>query len=397
MPWKEVKPMDEKIHFISDYTNDRFDFSELCRRYGISRRTGYKYVQRYKEDSIDGLKERSCVPHSCPHKTKPEIEAAFVELRKKYPLRGGKKLVRPYRKTYPLWHVPSVSTINDIIERNGLITEHRRKKQQHPGRPISTPVAANDLWGIDFKGEFRMRDGNYCYPLTISDYYSRYIICCQGLYSPNLPDSQAVFTRVFKEFGLPWRIRSDNGTPFASTALGRLSRLSVWWIRLGIFPELIEPGEPQQNSIHERMHKSLKAATTRPPADSLRGQQKKFNEFMDDFNNDRPHEALGQNPPATLYKRSIREMPKKLPPIEYPEHFEVRLVSTNGGIRWKDKWVNVTRVLEKEYIGFEEIDNDLYDVFFGPVLIGRYDIVKGAIFSRRSNYRYNLDYDMLEC
>jgi putative transposase len=249
MPWRRVVPMDEKVHFISDYNHDRFDFRELCRRFGISPKTGYKYVRRYEEHGVDGLKERSCVAHWCPHKTRPRIERAFVDLRKTYPARGAKKLLRPYRKQHPGWHVPALSTISDIIERNGLITEHRRKKQQHPGRPISTPEAPNDLWGIDYKGEFKMLDGNYCYPLTISDYFSRYIIACHGLASPNHVDSQAVFSRVFKEFGLPLRIRTDNGTPFASPALGRLSRLSVWWIRLGIFPELIEPGEPQQNSI----------------------------------------------------------------------------------------------------------------------------------------------------
>jgi putative transposase len=393
MPWKEVKPMDEKLHFITDFNDQLFDFTELCRRYGISRKTGYKYTHRYREDGPAGLEPRSSRPHHSPTKTDPKIEQAFIELKKIRPDRGAKKLIRPYRKKYPGWHVPSESTVNEILSRNNLVNHRIKTKPQHPGKPISIACDSNDLWGVDYKGPFKTRDGNYCYPLTISDYFSRYIIGCRGLYSPNLEDTKEVFRRVFQEYGLPQRIRSDNGTPFSSPTMGRLSRLSVWWIRLGIFPELIEPGEPQQNSIHERMHRTLKDATTHPPASNLPAQQRKFNDFIEDFNYDRPHEALGQEPPATLYKPSNRPFPAKLPQVEYPRHFHVRLVSTNGGIMWKHKWVNITRVLEREYIGFEEIDNDIYDVFFGPVLIGRFNSIKGAVISRRTNYQFDLDYD----
>jgi putative transposase len=394
MPWFEVVPSEEKKVFINDFLRHRFYFRELCRRYNVSPKTGYKFVHRFKEEGLKGLENRSSRPHTSPFKTDESIEQAIVEIRQKYTDRGGKKILQKLLSRYPDRSLPSITTINNIISRHGLITEHRRKKPQHHGKPISTPQQANDLWGIDYKGQFRTGDGNYCYPLTISDIFSRYIISCHGLLSPNLEDSKAVFERIFREFGLPLRIRTDNGTPFASpNTLGRLSQLSVWWIRLGIFPELIEPGSPQQNGIHERMHKTLKKSTTHPAGYNLRSQQRKFNAFVDEFNNDRPHESLGQKTPATFYAKSPRSMPSKLSQVEYPAHFKVRLVSTNGGIRWNKTWINVTRVLEKQYIGLEEIDDDIYDVFFGPVLIGRLESRTGRIMSRRSNYSFNLDYN----
>lgn len=394
MPWQEVVPSEEKKVFINDYIHHRFDFRELCRRFNVSPKTGYKFVHRFEDEGIKGLENRSSRPHTSPLKTSEDLEEAIVELRNTYPNRGGKKLLQKLISRYPDRVLPSITTVNNIISRHGLITEPRRRKPHHPGKPISTTHGPNELLGADFKGQFRTGDGNYCYPLTITDYYSRYILCCQGLLSPNLVDSKSIFERIFKEFGLPLRIRTDNGTPFSSpNTLGRLSQLSVWWIRLGIFPELIEPGSPQQNGRHERMHKTLKQDTTHPAGYNLKSQQRKFDAFVEEFNHDRPHESLGQKTPATLYTTSPRPMPSKLPQVEYPAHFKVRLVSTNGGMRWNTTWVNVTRVLEKQYIGLEEIDTDIYDVFFGPVLIGRFESKTGKIMSRRSNYSFNLDYD----
>lgn len=394
MPWFEVVPSEQKKVFIDDYLHHRFYFRELCRRFNVSPKTGYKFVNRFKAEGLSGLEPRSSRPHTSPFKTDEDVEHAIVEIREAYKDRGGKKILQKLILKYPDRHLPSITTVNNIISRHGLITEPRRRKPQHPGKPISTSHGPMELLGADFKGQFRTGDGNYCYPLTITDDYSRYILCCQGLLSPNLEDSKAIFERIFNEFGLPLRIRTDNGTPFASpNTLGRLSQLSVWWIRLGIFPELIEPGSPQQNGRHERMHKTLKKATTHPAGYNVRSQQRKFDDFVEEFNNDRPHEALGQKTPATLYRKSLRPLPSKLPQVEYPAHFKVRLVSTNGGIRWNTTWINVTRVLEKQYIGFEEIDNDVYDVFFGPVLIGRFEEKTGTIMSRRSNYSFNLDYE----
>ena len=219
----------------------------------------------------------------------------------------------------------------------------------------------------------------YCYPLTVQDGFSRYLLACQGLEGTTYSASRRVFTRLFREFGLPQRIRTDNGTPFASIALGRLSRLSVWWIKLGILPDLIEPASPQQNGRHERMHKDLKAEATIPPAGNRSAQQKRFNSFRTDFNQIRPHEALGQKPPASAYQPSTRSFPTKLSTPDYPAHFEVRKVSRNGGIRWHSLWINVSHLLGGDYIGLEEIDHDIWAVSFGPVSLGWLHIRKGAI------------------
>jgi putative transposase len=232
---------------------------------------------------------------------------------------------------------------------------------------------ANGVWTADFKGHFRTRDGYYCYPLTVVDGYSRFLLGCQSLLSTRIELAKPVFRRLFLEYGLPRIIRTDNGVPFATTALGRLSTLSVWWIRLGIRPELIEPAHPQQNGRHERMHRTLKAEATRPPCANRGAQQARFNRFRAEYNDVRPHEAIGQQVPASLYTPSPRRLPDKLPALEYPTHFEVRLVSNNGGIRWSCEWVNVTHTLGGEYVGLEEVGDGLWDVYFGPLKLGRMD------------------------
>ncbi len=226
------------------------------------------------------------------------------------------------------------------------------------------------MWTADFKGHFKTGDGVYCNPLTVADGYSRYLLGCQGLLSTAVAGAKPVFTRLFKEFGLPQRIRTDNGVPFATNTLARLSSLSAWWIRLGILPELIEPGTPQQNGRHERMHRTLKAETTRPPAANARAQQRRFNHFCEEFNYQRPHEALDMQTPASLYHRAPREMPNKLPSLEYPDRFELRYVSYNGGIRWNHQWVNVS-ITAGEYVGLEQIDDGVWNVYFGPLKLGR--------------------------
>ncbi len=312
--------------------------------------------------------------HSCPHRTPEDLVEAILDLRRKHPTWGGKKLRKILRNRHPRIAWPAISTISDILKRHGMIEKKsRRKYPGHPGKPNTSMDQPNDTWCADYKGEFKTRDGIYCYPLTVTDGCSRYLLACKGLHSTAYTGARPVFTKIFRKFGMPRIIRTDNGPPFATTAIGRLSRLSVWWIRLGIFPELIQPGCPQQNGRHERMHKTLKGETTRPPAASLRGQQHRFNQFIEEFNNVRPHEALDQETPSSLYTRSRRAFPSRLPSPEYPDHFEKRLVSRNGGFRWHFVRVPISHTLEGQYVGLEEVDDGIWDVYFGHVRLGQMD------------------------
>jgi transposase InsO family protein len=339
--------------------------------YSISRKTGYKFISRYLSNGPEALEERSRNP-SHPNQTPEHIVQAILEMRRRHPSWGAKKLLPLLEKRHPRWDLPSRTTTSDILSRHGMVPKKRtRRALSHPGKPSSSILAPNDVWAADFKGHFKTGDGLYCYPLTVTDGFSRFLLGCQGLHSTMVCQAKPVFTRLFKQYGLPKRIRTDNGVPFATTSLARLSSLSAWWVRLGILPELIEPGKPQQNGRHERMHRTLKAETTRPPANSCRGQQRKFDRFRQEFNFERPHEALDMQTPASLYSRSTREMPSKLPALEYPDRFEVRYVSANGGIRWNRRFVTVSHVCIGEYVGLEEIDDGVWNVYFGPLKLGR--------------------------
>lgn len=372
MPWSQTSPMDQKTLFIADYLRGLLSVTELCGLYGISRKTAYKWIDRYIRFGPAGLENQPRRPRQSPNETAPEVVAAFVQARQRHPSWGAKKLIPLVQKRFPHVLLPHRSTVCDILSRNGLVPKKpKRRRIGHPGKPNSQILAPNDTWCADFKGQFKTGDGIYCYPLTVTDGFSRFLLGCQALHSTAVAGAVPVFTRLFKEFGLPKRIRTDNGVPFATNTLARLSSLSAWWIRLGILPELIEPGKPQQNGRHERMHRTLKAEATRPPAGNLAAQQRKFNRFRDEFNFERPHEALDQQTPASVYEYSPREMPNKIPPLEYPDRFEVRYVSANGGIRWNCDWVNVSIVCAGEYVGLEEIDDGIWNVYFGPLKIGR--------------------------
>lgn len=378
--------MDQRIRFIVDYRRDYATFAELCERYGVSRKTGYKWVDRYEVIGPRGLEDLSRRPHACPTATPLPVVEQLLALRRSHPSWGAKKLLSVLGRR-GVAALPGRSTCCDLLKRHGLVTSARRRKYPgHPGRPPSGPTEPNDIWTADFKGQFRTRDGRYCYPLTIADGYSRFLLACQGLRSTSLELSRPVFFRLFDEHGLPRTIRTDNGVPFATTALGRLSTLSVWWIRLGIHPQLIEPAHPEQNGSHERMHRTLKHETTRPAKGNLAAQQVRFNSFRTEFNEQRPHEALGQETPATLYRPSPRVLPKRLPELEYPAHYEVRYVSANGGMRWKCAWVCVTHTLAGEYVGLNEVGDGLWDVYFGPVLLGRMDERKLRIVDHRGRW-----------
>ena len=374
MPWEEVKPMEQRLRFILDYQHGYFSVAELCNRFGISRTTGYKWINRYQTSGIpDAIFNLSRRPHHSPTQTPDEIVQAILKMRDKHPFWGPRKLLHLVAKKHPDWILPAESTAALILKRNDRIKPRRKRtKRHHPGRPLTVISRPNEVWTADFKGHFKTQDGLYCYPLTIADGHSRYLFSIDGMLSPMQKPVRTVFKRLFEKYGLPDKIRTDNGNPFASSALGRLSRLSAWWIRLGIIPELIEPGCPEQNGRHERMHKTLKYETTIPSASNLKKQQDRFDLFMEEFNQVRPHEALHMQTPSDVYKPSSKSMPARLPKIEYPSHYEVRLVSKNSGIRWKSRRVCVSQVLAGDYVGLEEIDDGVWDMYYGPVWLGRF-------------------------
>jgi transposase InsO family protein len=289
----------------------------------------------------------------------------------KHPTWGPKKLLEILTPHYS--SLPAISTAADILKRKGLIIGNKRRlRRKHPGCPKTISREPNEIWSADYKGHFKMRNGFYCYPLTVCDMHSRYLLGCHAHEAISLNETKSHFTRLFHEYGLPQRIRTDNGVPFASNALARLSTLSVWWIKLGIYPEQIERGKPQQNGKHERMHRTLKKEATIPPEKNLPAQQRRFDAFRQEYNTERPHEALSMKTPSSVYVPSPRRMPKRLGHYDYPHHFEVRRVSRNSGIRWRARWVQVSQTLAEEYIGFEEIEDGIYNVYFCELLIGRF-------------------------
>jgi putative transposase len=381
MPWLETDPVTERKRFIMEWLSGELSVVELCRRHEISRKTGYKWIRRYEREGPDGLEDRSRRPEGCPWAADPELieEAVRIRYSRTRPL-GARKVRNQLVERFPDQEIPSKRTLHNHFVRRGLVQKRRRsRKRPHPGKPTAPFDAPNSVWSADFKGQFKTKDGIYCYPLTVQDGFSRYLLSCQGLPGTRFVETKRVFTRLFHEYGLPTRIRTDNGVPFASMALGRLSQLSVWWIKLGILPDLIEPASPQQNGRHERMHKTLKEDTTIPPAGNRSAQQRRFNEFRTYYNEVRSHESLEDKTPASVYEASPRPMPSKLSSPDYPEHFEVRKVSSNGGIRWHSAWVNVSHLLGGEYIGLEEIASGVWAVHFGPVSLGWLHIDREAI------------------
>lgn len=378
--------MDERARFVFEAERTDQSFSELCRRYCISRPTGYKWIRRHQEEGLLGLEDRSHRPRSCPHAIDEQIECRIVELRKRRRW-GAPKLQRLLEAEFE--SVPSISTIHRVLERHDLV--RRKKYRRRRDKPAGSPISAdrpNALWTADFKGQFRMMDGQLCYPLTVQDAHSRYLLDCRGMLSPNLQRTKRVFGRLFRTYGLPDRIRTDNGQPFASAVtLGRISQLSVWWIDLGITPELIQPGKPQQNGRHERMHRTLKREATRPAKANLRAQQRAFNDFRTIYNDVRPHQALGQRTPDSLYERSERQLPERLPEPSYPDHFEVRHVSLIGNIRWKNKVVWVSQLLAHRDLGLEQINDGLWAVYYGPQHLGWLDETDFRIMDLRRRSR----------
>ena len=378
MPWKEVKPMEQKILFIADYLRSGKSFMDLCRSYGISRKIGYKWVRRYREGGMDALHERSRKPHLSPQSTSFSICKEIIALRTKRRIQPGPKKIQALLCTqHPEWTVPSKTTIYNILRREGLVEKRKLRRRVTAEPKAFGPVhEPNDLWSADFKGQFLTGDGSWCYPLTIMDHESRYLLDCRALPGTAMQAVQKTFERIFREYGLPRRIRTDNGVPFASNSVRGISHLSRWWIRLGIVPERIEKGKPQQNGNHERMHRTLKDAALRPPARTSSRQQEVFDEVRREYNDERPHEALGQKTPASRYRPSPRRMPDQLPDLEYPGHYRLATVSSHGVMYCFGRYIYVGHVLTGERLGLEEVRDGIWNAYFGPLVLGYVDLTE---------------------
>jgi putative transposase len=374
MPWQGVSPVELRLEFCRAYGSGLFSMTELCEQYGISRKTGYKWVDRHEAEGRAGLPDRSRRPHLSPRATDPVIVERLCDARRRHPTWSARKLLKVLRGDDPAGAWPARSTGCALLKARGLVRARRRRDRSHAvAAPLQAITHANEVWTTDFKGEFRTGDGVYCYPLTLRDGYSRYVLRCDALHRKDYESVRVRFMRAFAAYGLPERIRSDNGGPFAAPGLTRLSRLSVWWIRLGIQPERIALGHPEQNGSHEQFHRVLKADTTRPPAPNCAAQQQRFRRFCREYNEVRPHEALDDDVPANRFVPSVRALPSALPPIEYPGHLEVRRVSAYGYVSWRGRMLFLTEVLGGEDIGFEEIDDGIWLLFFGTIRLARFD------------------------
>jgi transposase InsO family protein len=365
--------MDERGLLILDYCKGEMSIAELCRRYGVSRKTGYKWIARYEAEGLAGLLDRSHAPVCCPHRMDASVRERVLAVRSAHPTWGPKKVRAWLADRAPRRHWPAASTIGTLFDAAGLTIRRRRRRGVPESAPFNACNAANDVWTVDFKGWFRTADGERCDPLTLSDAHSRYLLRCQAVERPNDASVWPIFEAAFREFGLPKAVRSDNGPPFASLAAGGLSRLSVRLIKTGIIPERIEPGKPQQNGRHERFHLTLKRDTASPPAANRRSQQRRFDAFRKIYNEERPHEALGQTPPARHYATSLRRYSGRLKEPEYPDGVHVRRVRTNGEIKWRGELVFVSEVLAGEPIGYQESDDGTWALRYGPIALGSID------------------------
>jgi putative transposase len=374
MPWREVCSMDERMRLMAALSAAEESVTELCEDFGISRKTAYKWWGRYQQFGPEGLKERSHAPAVVPWAISEAQAEAIVGLRRAHPSWGPKKLRARLSQRTPLQSWPAPSTIGELLRRQQLSQPRKRRKSARPSPiPLRTALAPNDLWCTDFKGPFHTDDGVRCDPFTLTDAYSRYLLCVKAVDKAGYADCRRELERVFREYGLPRAIRSDNGPPFASVGVTGLTRLSVWWLKLGIMPERIEPGRPEQNGRHERMHKTLKAECATPPQANRGAQQSRFDQFRQEFNHQRPHEALGQTAPAMHYTPSARSYPARLEDPAYPADYHERRVRHTGEIKWQGEAVFLSEPLANEVVGVVETDDGDAEVYFGPMMLGLID------------------------
>jgi len=372
MPWKECNQMDERLRFVARLLEGE-KMASVCRQFGISRKTGYKIFNRYKDIGLLGLENQCRTPYRYANKLPFQVEKTILRIKQDHSTWGAPKIRDKLIKAFPMIRPPAQSTIHAILDRNGLVKRRRRRRYKAKGTGLTDAQSPNELWCADYKGEFRLGNKLYCYPLTITDYRSRYLLSCEALDSTKSPAAFTVFERVFKEFGLPTAIRTDNGVPFSSPhSLFGLSKLSVWWLRLGISIERIKPGNPQQNGRHERMHLTLKKETTMPAAYNFLQQQERFDDFIEIYNNDRPHQALDGRYPGEVYTPSPREFHHPRQP-EYPFHDRTILVTQCGRICIGRRKINLSTVFAGQYVGVKEIDNDIWLVSFMDYDLGFFD------------------------
>jgi transposase InsO family protein len=383
MPWKVSGPMEERVAFVHAYRSGLYTMSELCRRFDISRQNGYKWLARYEAEGLEGLRDRSRAPRSCPHRISPVMESLVLAMREQHPTWGPRKIRARLGELRPdlLGDLPAASTLGALLVREGKVKPRKRRKK-HPFTPAGAlqTTAPNEVWTADYKGEFRLGNRLYCYPFTLADAHTRFLLACRGERSTALSGAQRAMIEAFRCYGLPEAIRTDNGTPFVGHGLTGLSSLSVWWIKLGIIHQRIPKSRPDQNGRHERMHRTLKAETARPPEASFEQQQRRFDRFRQEFNTERPHEALEQKTPASVYSASSRPFPETLARPEYPGHYEPRRVDQHGSFKFLGLKIFLAQPLAGEWLGLVEIDDDVWSIRFYHYELARINPKCGELF-----------------
>lgn len=373
MPWIDTNMAHQRRLFVNAVFEDKLEVTTLCELFGISRKTGYKWLRRCTgPEGWAGLADRSRRPHSNSRAVAEDVVRRLLRVRDEHRNWGARKIAAWLAWREPQWELPAPSTITDILKRHGRVLE-RKKRPKVPPRtaPLAHAEFPNDVWCIDFKGDFVVGDGSRCYPLTVTDARTRALLCCRAMSRTGFGGVQQALERTFRTYGLPQHVRSDNGPPFGTSCSSPLSRLGVWLVKLGVLPEYIDPGKPQQNGRHERMHLTLQQETAEPPASSMVAQQRRFNSFVREYNQERPHEALGQIAPASIYVSSPRRFPSRIESPEYPDTHAVHLVGADGRFRWRRRSMLVGRALAGERVGVLEITDGCWDFYFGPVLVAR--------------------------
>lgn len=375
MPWKETTTMEQKIEFICEWRTGKYTITELCKAFEISRPTAYRLIDRFEKQGFEGLKEQSRTPRRHPNETNENIIKGILQLKTKHPRWGAKKIKILLFNDFTEEEIPSVVTIHNILKRNGFVCPQKKMRRVKPVYPIFAPKECNEVWSADYKGKFLMGNKIYCHPLTIADSKSRFLFTAKGHYHEDLKSAKAEFTKVFRKYGIPQQIHTDNGSPFGAVrAIQRFTRLSYWFIELGIMPVFSDPAHPEQNGRHERMHRDLKAACAKPSAQDLKAQQRSLNHFVKEYNNIRPHEALNMETPASVHSFSTRPFPERIPTFDYEPNMRVLKVTQNGSIRWKSYyWVYLTSALKGKYVGIEDLGNGIWKVFYRNVFLGYFN------------------------